>query len=66
MEDEKYFLLNKIIKIDLKDSLFIGRLKKINDNDSLIYDHEINLWIYKCYKSKTPLIKILYPNKKIK
>lgn len=65
MEDEKYFLLNKIIKIDLKDSMIIGRLKKINDDDSLIYDHEINLWIYKCYKSKTPLIKILHPDKKI-
>lgn len=65
MENEKCFLLNKIIKIDLKDSMIIGRLKKINDDDSLIYDYETNLWVYKCYKSKTPLIEILYPNKKI-
>jgi hypothetical protein len=65
MENEKYFLLNKIIKIDLNDSLIIGRLKKINDNDSLIFDYEINLWVYKCYKSRTPLIEILYPDKKI-
>ena len=65
MDNEKYFLLNKIIKIDLKDSLIIGRLKKINDDDSLIYDYETNLWVYKCYKSKTPLIEILYPDKKI-
>lgn len=65
MENEKYFLLNKIIKIDMKDYLIIGRLKKINDDDSLIYDYDTNLWIYKCYKSKTPLIEILYPNKKI-
>jgi len=65
MEDEKYFLLNEIIKIDLRDSLIISRLKKINDDDSLIYDYESNLWVYKCYKSKTPLIEILYPDKKI-
>ena len=65
MENEKYFLLNKIIKIDMKDYLIIGRLKKINDDDSLIYDNETKLWVYKCYKSKTPLIEILYPNKKI-
>jgi len=65
MENEKYFLLNKIIKIDMKDYLIIGRLKKINDDDSLIYDYETNLWVYKCYKSKTPLIEILYPEKKI-
>jgi hypothetical protein len=61
---ENYFLLNKIIKIDLKDSIIITRLKKIN-NDSLIYDNETKLWIYKYYKSETPLIEILYPNKKI-
>ena len=65
MENEKYFLLNKIIKIDLNDSLIIARLKKINDDDSLIYDYETNLWVYKCYKSNTPLIEILYPDKKI-
>ena len=65
MENENYFLLNKIIKIDLKNSMIIGRLKKFNDNDSLIYDYEKNLWVYKCYKSSTSLIEILYPNKKI-
>jgi hypothetical protein len=65
MKNENYFLLNKIIKIDLKNSMIIGRLKKFNDNDSLIYDYEKNLWVYKCYKSSTSLIEILYPNKKI-
>ena len=44
MENEKYFLLNNIIKIDLNDSIIIGRLKKIND-EVFIYDPKIGRYI---------------------
>ena len=65
IKNDEYFLLNKIIKIDLKDSIIISRLKNINNDDSLIFNNETNIWFYNCYKSKTSLINILYPDKKI-
>ena len=65
IKNDEYFLLNKIIKIDLKDSIIISRLKNINNDDSLIFNNETNIWFYNSYKSKTSLINILYPDKKI-
>lgn len=59
-----YLINNKII-IDVEESLKINKLKNLN-NTSFTFDEDKLIWIYNNYKSKTPLIKILFPDDKIK
>ncbi len=65
IKSENYCLLNNKIILDVEDGLTINKLKNLNSN-SFTFDSENEVWIYNNYKSSIPLIKLLYPDEKIK
>lgn len=65
IKSKNYCLVNDKIILDIEDGLTINRLKNLND-ESFSFDEENGIWIYNNYKSQIPLIKLLYPEQKIK
>jgi hypothetical protein len=65
LKSENYCLVNDKIILDVQDGLNINKLKNLN-KDSFFFDEENEIWIYRNYKSNIPLIKLLYPEEKIK
>ena len=65
VKSKNFCLVNDKIILDIEDGLVINKLKNLN-KDSFSFDEENEVWIYNNYKSKTPLIKLLYPEDKIK
>lgn len=63
-KSNRYYLLINKIKLDFDKSLIIQGLKNKNDN-CFIFNKEENMWYYNNYKSKTKLIDLLFPDKKI-
>jgi hypothetical protein len=64
VKNENYFLINNIILLDNDDLLLINKLKN-KKSENFIFDETEKIWYYQNYKSKTPLINILYSNSKI-
>ena len=65
IKSKKYCLINNKIILDIEDGLTINKLKNLNSN-SFSFDSENEVWIYNNYKSSISLVKLLYPNEKIK
>ena len=59
-----YMLLNDKIKIDYETSWKLVRLRTLTSKN-LIFDTNDNLWYHQNYKSKKPLIDLIYPDEKI-
>jgi len=65
IKSKNYCLLNNKIILDIEDGLTINKLKNLNPN-SFSFDSENEVWIYNNYKSSISLVKLLYPDEKIK
>lgn len=61
-ENNKYYLLNDIIIIDIESSILCCKLKNKSNNCLKLVN---NIWYYNNYKTCTKLVEILFPEKKI-